>query len=204
MRRKKYNFKENDSFGFLKFKRYVRKVYENGKARTYCECECVCGKIVTRRSDYLIGHIHRIQSCGCEHPSTVNLGNKSNHWGGWGEISGEYIAHVKAHAKIRNIEYNLDGDYLWDLFLAQDRKCKLSGIPLVFRLTRKKHRSNIVQTASLDRIDSNKPYIEENVQWIHKDVNLMKNHFSEDRFKEICKLVVENLNLQSSPNNSSK
>jgi len=42
---------------------------------------------------------------------------------------------------------------------------------------------------SLDRIDSSKGYIKGNVQWIHKDVNIMKNKFNQEYFIEMCKLV---------------
>ena len=50
--------------------------------------------------------------------------------------------------------------------------------------------SNI--TASLDRIDSSKGYIEGNVQWVHKRVNLMKGNMSTENFIEWCNLVVKN------------
>ena len=44
-------------------------------------------------------------------------------------------------------------------------------------------------TASLDRIDSDGAYTIDNVQWIHKDINVMKNSFSEEYFMYLCKLV---------------
>jgi hypothetical protein len=51
-------------------------------------------------------------------------------------------------------------------------------------------------TASLDRIDSSKGYIEGNVQWIHKHINKMKNNFNESYFIEICKKISQkNQNL---------
>ena len=46
-------------------------------------------------------------------------------------------------------------------------------------------------TMSLDRIDNNKGYIEENVQWVHKDINMMKRIYSQDYFIYMCKLVAE-------------
>lgn len=47
---------------------------------------------------------------------------------------------------------------------------------------------------SLDRIDSKIAYVKSNVQWVHKDVNWMKNKFSVDRFKEVCFAVYKNNN----------
>ena len=46
-------------------------------------------------------------------------------------------------------------------------------------------------SASLDRIDSSKGYIEGNVQWVHKDINKIKTDMSDNKFIEWCKLIAE-------------
>lgn len=46
--------------------------------------------------------------------------------------------------------------------------------------------------ASLDRIDSSQGYIKGNVQWVHKDINKMKFDLSQDRFLELCNIIVQN------------
>jgi len=46
-----------------------------------------------------------------------------------------------------------------------------------------------VYTASLDRIDSSKGYIEENVHWVHKRINVMKGNMSEQEFLNFCEAV---------------
>lgn len=47
-------------------------------------------------------------------------------------------------------------------------------------------------TASLDRIDSSKPYVKDNVQWVHKVVNNMKWDFDQNEFIEWCKIIASN------------
>lgn len=47
-------------------------------------------------------------------------------------------------------------------------------------------------TASLDRIDSSSGYGLENIQWLHKDINIMKNVHSQDYFLSLCKKVAAN------------
>ena len=47
----------------------------------------------------------------------------------------------------------------------------------------------IRKTASLDRIDSNKGYTKDNVQFVHKDINWMKQDFEQNKFIEYCKKV---------------
>jgi excinuclease UvrABC ATPase subunit len=45
------------------------------------------------------------------------------------------------------------------------------------------------ETASLDRIDSKKPYLPDNIQWVHKMVNMTKNKYSQAKFVDMCKAV---------------
>ncbi len=54
------------------------------------------------------------------------------------------------------------------------------------------HGGPSTKTASLDRIDSRLGYEPGNIQWVHKDVNQMKWHLSNDRFIEVCRAVVAN------------
>ena len=75
---------------------------------------------------------------------------------------------------------------IWDLFLKQDRKCALSGLPLT--ISGRSHYND----ASVDRIDSSKGYTIDNVQWVHKHINFMKRTYSQDYFIEMCKKVAEN------------
>ena len=44
-------------------------------------------------------------------------------------------------------------------------------------------------TASLDRIDSSRGYDADNIQWVHKDINWMKQDFSQSEFIAYCRRV---------------
>lgn len=48
------------------------------------------------------------------------------------------------------------------------------------------------QTASLDRIDNSKGYEVGNIQWVHKDINMMRGPLPIDKFVELCKLISVN------------
>lgn len=109
---------------------------------------------------------------------------------GVGDLSGDYVSRIRNGAKNRKIEFNVSIKYLWELFLQQNKKCKLSGIALSMQKFRKNKKVN--QTASLDRIDSSKGYIEGNIQWVHKDINNMKMNFNQEYFIELCKKVTKN------------
>ena len=85
---------------------------------------------------------------------------------------------------------------MWDIFEKQDKICALSGLPIEFE-TSQYGLWHGEGTASLDRIDSSKGYICGNVQWVHKDVNRMKQCFKEDRLLDLCKLIVEHNKVKS-------
>ena len=65
-------------------------------------------------------------------------------------------------------------------------------IDICAALAAAKHSNRICVTASVDRIDPKRGYEEDNLQFVHKDVNLMKNRFDEPYFIEMCKLIVGN------------
>lgn len=160
------------------------------------KCKCVCGKIVERRQDYLKkvkGLEIRESSCGCKHPfKTSRKGNKHPGWRGVGTLGSQYLSEIKNRALKAGRAFDVDVDYLWCLYLEQAGRCKLTGLDIEFCCQRQRHDGN-EQTASLDRINSDYGYIHNNVQWVHKDVNMMKKDYTQDRFIEICRLVSRNM-----------
>jgi hypothetical protein len=158
------------------------------KGRMVWLCECQCGKQVTRREDYL--RKNRVGSCGCKNPMKDKKGSLHHCWKGCGELSSQHFNVIRVIAAKRGLEFAITIEEAWNLFVKQDRKCKLTGLPLQFSGQRQR-KAGIPQTASLDRIDSKKGYTLDNVQWVHKDVNLMKKEYSQERFIEICRLVAE-------------
>lgn len=144
-----------------------------------------------RRQDFLGSQKKAAKSCGCQSLSLKNTGPKDSKWRGCGDLSGGYFSCVKCVAAKKGLEFAITIEYAWQLFLSQNRRCSLTGITLVFHSQRERSRG-LQQTASLDRIDSTKGYVPGNVQWVHKDVNMMKKEYAQDRFVEICKLVARN------------
>jgi hypothetical protein len=62
-----------------------------------------------------------------------------------------------------------------------------SGTPIDFALSLRDSRDH--QTASLDRIDNSIGYRINNLQWVHKKLNIMKNVMGNPEFIEWCKMV---------------
>lgn len=95
-------------------------------------------------------------------------------------------------------------EVLWALFEKQKGKCALSGVDLSFggNLLTVKGQSRInhmLMTASLDRIDNSKGYTNNNIQWLHKHINMMKSNHDQNYFVSLCKLIVKHDNPEPSP-----
>lgn len=162
-------------FGFSK------KRQGDGKgSRVYWECVCECGTINFVEASKL----SKIKSCGCLKNSK---GNQSHFWKGEGEISGHYFSNLKWCAKKRKIPFEITIKDIWNLFVKQNRKCAISGV----KLNPPTYRP--FGTASLDRIDPRKGYNINNVQWVHKDINVMKWNFSQTDFLSWCRIIVKHL-----------
>ncbi len=117
---------------------------------------------------------------------SIPKGNEHGAWKGYGEISSELFHSYEVGAQRRNLEFNISIETIWELFLEQRRCCALTGWELSFAPSSERKSEG---TASLDRIDSSKGYIIGNIQWTHKDVNLLKNRFAQSYFLEICEAV---------------
>lgn len=173
---KRINVKVGDKYG----KWTVEEIYTKAGYRTQCLCVCECGFKKVKA----ISEIKYHQKSGCK--------KCGKQWSGYKEISGTFWGAYRQSAEKRKLEFNITLEYIWNLFLEQNRRCALTNLPLSFNLNPADKLQRAEQTASLDRIDSSFGYIEGNVQWVHKDINRMKSDFTEDYFKQLCKLVMEN------------
>lgn len=170
------------------------------KKRTVFWCECSCGVI----KEVYSTHLKRGISKSCLKCSAQKLNSGKMGLVGdipksfWKEFVKKSVGE-KARASRRNLKFDLTIEDAWNLYLKQKGKCALSGIPIGFcqSFTTDKYgyKKKWLNTASLDRIDSKKDYILENVQWVHKDINIMKNVFNQEYFINICRLISNNHKL---------
>ena len=142
-------------------------------------CKCDCGRIY--ETDTYI--LQRIKSCGkCSRRRVPLLVV--------GDINRLYWNKITHRARKNGLEFSLTPEDIWQLFLKQDRKCALTNLPLDLGISDGRKIRDM--TASLDRIDSSKGYTIDNIQWLHKDVNYMKNSYQQEYFLQICQMIVDN------------
>lgn len=161
---------------------------------THWECKCDCGGKITVVGTNLVRG--QTQSCGCLRREKVRTRNKRNSTK-VGELTLSYFNQVKRNASKRGLVFDVTMEQIWNLFVSQKSKCKLSGMEISFQSSdedSETYRVGRKHTASLDRIDSNFGYVMGNVQWVHRDINIMKNNFDESYFKQLCQLVSESEN----------
>jgi len=168
-----------ETYGHVVVRALLRREPYKGRFQYLYEGHCLhCGEVSEFiRNNLLTGHT---QSCGC---LRRRAGGDHPCWGGHGEISAAFWKHILKHAEARRLPVDVTIEDAWALFLEQERKCALSGVPLVCG-PRQRDR-----TASLDRIDNSKGYVGGNLQWLHKDINWMKGRFSQDDFVRWCHTV---------------
>lgn len=168
---------------------YTRTIGKNTK-RAMWEFLCDCGRTFITQGN-IFTNPKGARSCGCINTLT---GKNNNNFKGYETITGSYIASIKNRVKNRKtlIDFDIDAKFIYELLVTQNFKCKLSGLPILRSGVTNKVPYKIEDTASLDRIDSNKGYTKDNVQWLHKDINQMKMDLPQDKFIEYCKLITQN------------
>jgi hypothetical protein len=136
------------------------------------------------RKNYAISSFLEKKACKkCSNSKPENCVHK-----GWvkGVLRRSFANKYQKSAVLRNIEWDLTFEYLADLLIEQDFKCALTDWDIDAMDANK-------NTASLDRIDSSLGYVEGNVQWVHKMVNMCKQGYSQEEFLSMCRAVNESI-----------
>lgn len=145
-------------------------------------CRCTkCNESIVKKSLVYLKKSKDIKCINCHY----NINNNNEYI-----VPQHYINSIIRGAKSRNIEYNVSREHLDDVIKRQNFKCVYTGLDISFTDSSHKNRSN--KSASLDRIDSEKGYIEGNIQWVHKDINIMKWDLSNLEFLSYIELIYKN------------
>ena len=158
------------------------KIIKNSYNKKSIECQCKCG---VKKYVNIYSIIHE-ESTGCS-KCIHKKGQESKAYKGYKEIPLKWFSRYTR----RDRECNITLEEVYDLWIKQGKKCKLSGLPIDFK-NQLINSSNYRCDTSLDRIDSSKGYIKGNIQLVHKNVNRMKSDFDEEYFIQMCNLIAKN------------
>lgn len=103
-----------------------------------------------------------------------------------------YMKGIKKNSKQRKQDYDIDIEYLHQLWAEQNGVCPFTKQKLELRTH--SYRNKIFDKpyqASLDRIDNSKGYIKGNVRFVSLMFNYARNTFSDSDVIEFCKKISE-------------
>jgi len=151
--------------------------FDNGTRRLKWRTRCECGfeKLFSGR-DFAIIVKGGCKSCRID-PRKKDAFHK--------HIDGAW-----ARAKKHKREFDIDEKFMRELFEQQQSKCAISGLTISVSDSCGGF-SKGKSTASIDRIDSNKGYTKDNVQWVHKFINQIKWDLDLSSFIWICHQIVK-------------
>lgn len=154
-------------------------VSEATGSKTLWECECECGdRHQVERCNLVTGNSEGCWKC---RRNVIEAKRFPKIW---------YRKFIE-QAKSRGHEVGLTEDELWGIWESQEGTCPLSGLAIGIADSVKE------TTASPDRICNNKGYVEGNVWFIHKHINMMKFKYNIDYFKRLCVAVATNIKTPS-------
>jgi hypothetical protein len=91
-------------------------------------------------------------------------------------------------SKDKNIPFDLEKEYLYNLFLAQNGKCYFTGLNMVHNIGCHQYDS-----ISVDRLDAHKGYIKDNIVLSLFAINSFKGMMNESEFKKFLKNTIPQL-----------
>lgn len=125
----------------------------------------------------------------------TSIAHPANHTGKH-TVSGSYIASLKGGAKSRGFDFNISACDVWSVYTKQGFVCALSGLDIDFCSNFEKAKTDkTAQTASVDRIDSKLGYSLDNIQIVHKSINIMKWDYSNQELIDNCSRITTYRNL---------
>lgn len=143
------------------------------------ECPNCGDEISHLRRNYCVNSSLRKQVC-------IKCSNKNNNPSGMhGPVRVAWYNSFKSSSESRGYCWDININFVAELYNIQKGKCFYSGIPIHWSDTGWNH------TASIDRIDNNQGYTVDNIQLVHKEINMMRGSLDNSRFIELCNLVAD-------------
>jgi len=192
MKTKKVNC-ENCGNEFEKLlKEYKRS--EKLKRKHFCNRSCAMVYVNNHRPENYWKEQYKHQKKKFDIKSQAGLGNPRDEFSPFRF----FINKCKCRNKETSVEVNLTLKYLKKIWDKQMGICPYTGIKMILPDT-----TNLYQTihslkkASIDRIDSSKGYIEDNVEFVCMAINFAKNNYKREDMKSFIKEIVASQNTLS-------
>jgi hypothetical protein len=150
-------------------------------SKGYFSCQCKCGLV----KDINVAALNQGGSKSCHECAMEKLRDMRT-------VPSNYWLKIILSASRREIPVSITHEEIESLLIQQTHQCALTGWEIGFGRGKKKDGSMDGETtASLDRIDSSLSYETGNIQWVHKDIQNMKQSFKEERLLVLCEAILD-------------
>lgn len=102
----------------------------------------------------------------------------------------QLLGNAKTRSDANNWEYDLDKDFILDLYEKQEGLCAIIKEPLTIGDSKINTRT-MSTDISIDRIDNTKGYTKDNIQLVQQRINFMRCKFDLLDFINICTRISE-------------
>jgi len=154
--------------------------------RRWCVCDCSCGQTKNIIANNLVSK--NTISCGCAWDDSQEKKIRYKSIDDSHAVFRPMINNSCSVAKSKKLDFDLDLEYLFNLWEQQNGICPYTGVQMEipqWNVSRKRKYTS----ASIDRIDSSKGYIKGNIQFVSVIANYAKNTFSHEEMIKFCKSV---------------
>lgn len=156
----------------------------------FYKCSCcrnvlpLSSEFFTKRCDSKTGYNHRCKKCLY---NDYNRKIKKEEENSLKNLLRDRISGARNRSKTKNLDCDIDVDYLNQLWEQQNGICALTGMKMEHTYLNGKNPKNV----SVDRIDAKIGYIKGNIQLVCGYANFMKSDIDETSLYIFCKGIVD-------------
>lgn len=186
---RKYHDLNHKKFGRLSV--IERSLVKNKKGEFFWKCECQCGKEKLLLANNLLRG--KTNSCGCLRKEMSFLKYKDREEFLWQEV---YRRGIVRRAKDDNFELDIDFDFFKSISV---QPCYYCQVPFshckkdIYKQYNKIISDTVIYYNGIDRVDSSKGYLKNNVVPCCNHCNTAKNSFTQEEFKNHIKKIYESM-----------
>lgn len=152
------------------------------KERPYWVCKCDCGEVKTIASRYLTGG--NSTDCGCGESERRSKAARKEEGV---SLRNKVISNYRHNAKTKGLEFTLSDEEMIEMFSSN---CHYCNIPPSKVMTLPRHYGSFTYNG-IDRLYSDKGYVQGNVKPCCSECNYMKNDTPYDEFINRIKAIYE-------------
>lgn len=168
------------------------------------KCSC-CKQIKNQEHFYIVNYGNTTRKVLASYCKECSIGSAANYSKNFKKVNGyckqtylrsrtikDYLAYLLVKSRTRatkkKMQFDIDIDFLLNLWETQEGLCKLTKDPMTYILGK----GIVNNNASLDRIDSTKGYTKDNVVLTTTIANRLKQSLSITELIKICTKIINN------------